>query len=127
MADADSNSDNSHDVPKVPPEAAAGTGVGRVKRRRRISAVAIVLGLAVCFFVGRRIYYRLIQPEPPWEIPTSKNEVVVAAPSMQVALWADESLVSNPTSLSVDSRGRLWVTEAVNYRGWQNHQEDSAN
>jgi putative membrane-bound dehydrogenase-like protein len=125
MADADSNPDNSQDVPTVPPEAAAGTEAGRVMRRRTIAAAAILLGLAVCFFVGRRIYYRLIQPEPPWEIPTSKNEVVVAAPSMKVALWADESLVSNPTSLSVDSRGRLWVTEAVNYRGWQNRQDDS--
>lgn len=43
---------------------------------------------------------------------------------MQVILWADESLVRNPTSISVDGRGRLWVTEAVNYRNW-NHQADA--
>ena len=86
---------------------------------------AALLAAAACFFVGRRIYYRLIQPPPPWEHPTPKNERVVAAAGLEVSLWADETLVHNPTSLSIDARGRVWVTEAVNYREWQNHQRDA--
>ena len=35
-----------------------------------------------------------------------------------VSLWAESPLLFNPTALDVDARGRLWVTEAVNYRTW---------
>ena len=86
---------------------------------------AVLLGLAVCFFVGRRIYYRLIQPAPPWTVVTSQSERIVCEDSLTVSLWADETLVNNPTSLCIDARGRVWVSEAVNYREWTNHQEET--
>jgi len=35
-----------------------------------------------------------------------------------VTLAAESPLLFNPTAMDVDSRGRLWVTEAVNYRRW---------
>ncbi|MGL4462363.1 MAG: PVC-type heme-binding CxxCH protein, partial [Planctomycetia bacterium] len=35
-------------------------------------------------------------------------------------LWAAEPMVENPTNIDVDSRGRVWVTEGVNYRLWRN-------
>ncbi len=84
-----------------------------------------VLLIGGCFFVGRRIYYRMIQPAPLWTVPTPKGERVVCDSSLSIHLWADESLVHNPTSLSVDARGRVWVSEAVNYRDWQNHQRET--
>lgn len=37
---------------------------------------------------------------------------------MEVALWAESPQLHNPTAMDVDERGRLWVTEAVNYRKW---------
>jgi putative membrane-bound dehydrogenase-like protein len=37
---------------------------------------------------------------------------------MQVSLWAESPLLFNPTAMAFDSKGRLWVTEAVNYRQW---------
>jgi putative membrane-bound dehydrogenase-like protein len=89
-----------------------------------LSALAffVVLG---CFFVGRRIYYRMIQPAPLWTVATPKEERIVCDPSLSIHLWADETLVHNPTSLSVDARGRVWVSEAVNYRDWQNQQRET--
>jgi hypothetical protein len=33
-----------------------------------------------------------------------------------VTLWAETPMFRNPTNLDVDARGRVWVTEAVNYR-----------
>ncbi|MFT5150496.1 MAG: putative membrane-bound dehydrogenase-like protein, partial [Planctomycetota bacterium] len=37
---------------------------------------------------------------------------------LEVELWAESPHFYNPTAIDVDARGRLWVTEAVNYRKW---------
>ncbi|MDG2149654.1 MAG: DUF1080 domain-containing protein [Planctomycetota bacterium] len=37
---------------------------------------------------------------------------------LEVTLVAESPLLYNPTAMDVDARGRLWVTEAVNYRRW---------
>ena len=39
---------------------------------------------------------------------------------LQAALWAESPLLHNPTNMDVDSRGRIWVTEAVDYRNYNN-------
>ena len=39
-----------------------------------------------------------------------------AAPGLEVTLWASEPMLSNPTNIAVDERGRVWVLEGVNYR-----------
>ena len=41
-----------------------------------------------------------------------------AAEGLVVETWASSPLLYNPTAMDVDPRGRLWVTEAVNYRKW---------
>ena len=38
------------------------------------------------------------------------------AEGLQVELFAAEPMVINPTSIDVDDKGRVWVSEAVNYR-----------
>lgn len=38
---------------------------------------------------------------------------------MAASLWAESPLMYNPTAIAFDSKGRLWVTEAVNYRQWE--------
>ncbi|MEX0647681.1 MAG: PVC-type heme-binding CxxCH protein [Balneolaceae bacterium] len=35
---------------------------------------------------------------------------------LEVRLFASEGMVRNPTNMDVDDRGRVWVTEGVNYR-----------
>ena len=35
-------------------------------------------------------------------------------------LWAESPQFFNPTNIDVDARGRIWVTEAVNYRDFNN-------
>ncbi len=39
-----------------------------------------------------------------------------AAPGLEATLWAAEPMLVNPTNIDVDSRGRVWVTEGLNYR-----------
>ncbi len=38
------------------------------------------------------------------------------APGLAVSLFASEPLVRNPTDMDVDEKGRVWITEGVNYR-----------
>ena len=39
---------------------------------------------------------------------------------LEVGLFASEPVFSNPTNMAIDSRGRIWVTEAYNYRNQLN-------
>jgi putative membrane-bound dehydrogenase-like protein len=38
----------------------------------------------------------------------------------EVELWAESPMLYNPTNMDVDARGRIWVTEAVEYRDFNN-------
>lgn len=42
------------------------------------------------------------------------------ASGLSVSLFAAEPMVQNPTNLDIDSKGRIWFTEAANYRKWSN-------
>ena len=42
------------------------------------------------------------------------------ADGFQVSLWASEPMLANPTAMDIDSRGRVWITEGLNYRLWAN-------
>ena len=39
---------------------------------------------------------------------------------LEATLWAESPMFYNPTNIDVDARGRVWVTEAVNYRNFNN-------
>ncbi len=39
---------------------------------------------------------------------------------LEVTLFASEPMVRNPADMDIDSRGRVWITEGVNYRRWSN-------
>jgi putative membrane-bound dehydrogenase-like protein len=39
---------------------------------------------------------------------------------LEVSLWAETPLFYNPTNMDVDAKGRIWITEAVNYRNFNN-------
>lgn len=42
------------------------------------------------------------------------------AEGFEVTLWATTPHLFNPTNFDIDAHGRLWVTEAVNYRNFRN-------
>lgn len=39
---------------------------------------------------------------------------------LEATLWAESPLFYNPTNMDVDIHGRIWITEAVNYRNFNN-------
>lgn len=56
--------------------------------------------------------------------PERSLAALKAAPGLEVKLWAAEPMVSNPTDITVDERGRVWVLEGVNYRRTQRNLPD---
>src|SRR6266446_1398862 len=52
---------------------------------------------------------------------------LTAAPGLEVKLWAAEPSLVNPTNIDIDSRGRIWVLEAVNYRRQLKGEKDYRN
>lgn len=59
------------------------------------------------------------EESPPAAPPaTDVTPLFRVAEGLAVTLWAESPNVFNPTAIDVDARGRVWVTEAVNYRKW---------
>lgn len=50
---------------------------------------------------------------PPTLVPL---DIFRVPDGLEVTLWARSPDLKNPTNMDFDSRGRLWVTEGVNYR-----------
>src|SRR3982750_1188487 len=48
--------------------------------------------------------------------PEESAKMLKPADGLEATLWASEPMVVNPTTIDVDSRGRVWVTEGLNYR-----------
>jgi putative membrane-bound dehydrogenase-like protein len=42
---------------------------------------------------------------------------------LEVILWSESPDFYNPTNIDVDAKGRVWVTEAVNYRDFRNAED----
>jgi putative membrane-bound dehydrogenase-like protein len=48
--------------------------------------------------------------------PEESARKLKPADGLEAALWAAEPMIVNPTTIDIDSRGRVWVTEGLNYR-----------
>jgi len=48
--------------------------------------------------------------------PAESESRLKPAPGLEATLWASEPMLVNPTNIDIDSRGRVWVTEGLNYR-----------
>src|SRR4051794_35483660 len=48
--------------------------------------------------------------------PEESARRIKPADGLEATLWASEPMLNNPTNIDVDSRGRVWVTEGLNYR-----------
>ena len=63
-------------------------------------------------------------PEAP-PAPTLVPATGFAVPEgFEITVWAQAPQLRNPTNMDVDYKGRIWVTEGVNYRGRANRDKD---
>src|SRR5262245_5059461 len=53
------------------------------------------------------------QASPPNVVPL---DIFTVPAGLEVTLWAHSPMLKNPTNIDIDSAGRIWVTEGVNYR-----------
>lgn len=76
---------------------------------------------------------RLANDEPAGANYTRQHSVVPGGDSTQrlylpddleATLWAEGPMFYNPTNLDIDAKGRVWITEAVNYRKFNNKAEE---
>ena len=66
--------------------------------------MALPLAGAILGLVGATA--RAVEPSP-----------LVVPAGLEATLFAAEPLLSSPSDIDVDSRGRVWVCEVLNYRG----------
>ncbi|KAA3614362.1 MAG: DUF1080 domain-containing protein [Planctomycetota bacterium] len=64
------------------------------------------------------LYSVLLVLQAPVETTSQLQDQLQCLPGLEVKLWAESPLLFNPTAIDLDERGRLWLTEAVNYRKW---------
>jgi putative membrane-bound dehydrogenase-like protein len=78
-----------------------------LSRARYLSVVA--LGVAAVGLIFVRTARTQVGPE-------ASAKMLKVADGLEATLWAAEPMVVNPTSMDVDSRGRVWISEGLNYR-----------
>lgn len=64
---------------------------------------------------------------PQLDFETSSNNSFIVPENWEVTLWAESPSLYNPTNIDVDFKGRIWVTEAVNYRDYNNDPKSHLN
>ena len=56
--------------------------------------------------------------------PGDENSRLYLPDDLEATLWAEAPLFYNPTNMDIDAKGRVWVTEAVNYRSFKTKPEE---
>jgi putative membrane-bound dehydrogenase-like protein len=62
------------------------------------------------------IIYSCTNPEPAEHSAEKSLADLKVYDGLEVKLFASEPMITNPTNIDIDSRGRVWVCEAFNYR-----------
>ena len=76
------------------------------------------------------------KPELPTNYATGQQPTTIGADDgdrlylpddLEATLWAEAPMFYNPTNMDIDAKGRVWITEAVNYRKFNNKAEERLN
>jgi putative membrane-bound dehydrogenase-like protein len=94
----------------VPPEPST-TEVERM----RLPYAAILLALATTVTAADRIPHGQTQPPGPALTPKQAVEKMTVPPGFAVELVASEPDLVNPVAMTIDEKGRFWVTESLEY------------
>ncbi len=79
-------------------------------------AIALLLNMVSC--ADRRSTEYSV---PKLDFKTTERNGFMVPEGWEVTLWAESPSLYNPTNMDVDEKGRIWVTEAVNYRDFNNN------
>lgn len=84
--------------------------IGRFRRKSRHNQW-LVASLAACLYGAGSAGQAWAQVDAE-----ASAKLIKPAEGLEATLWASEPMVVNPTTIDLDSRGRVWVTEGLNYR-----------
>ncbi|MEO6915602.1 MAG: hypothetical protein ABI151_08080, partial [Chitinophagaceae bacterium] len=59
---------------------------------------------------------RSILTDEQKRLPENAVGAFKVADGLELSLFASEPMMTNPTNMDIDSRGRVWITEGYNYR-----------
>ena len=87
--------------------------------------IAAALGLLLFFIScgdnsGENINSSDTLTEEQRHLPQNSLAGLTVADGLEVKMMSSEPVLRNPTNIDVDDRGRIWVTEAFNYRPFRN-------
>ncbi|MEJ7677733.1 MAG: hypothetical protein WKG06_07670 [Segetibacter sp.] len=85
---------------------------------KKTSILVFVLFLFFIFF--HFISCRQSAKQKSQTTKISKSLDLYLPDDLEATLWAESPMFYNPTNIDVDSKGRIWVTEAVDYRNYNN-------
>ncbi len=108
-----------------------------MKTRNRVISpfkMIIVLGLILCVFTYSKyahnqsgLFFQSANQqrdttltEAQKRLPENALKGLTVGAGLEVHAFATEPMLQNPTNIDVDERGRVWVTEAYNYRPTHN-------
>ena len=82
-------------------------------------AFLAAFGLAVATFWGGSALSQGKKTDPKHD-PANAVANLDVHPELEAQLFASEPMMTNPTNLDVDHRGRVWICDVKNYRGRNN-------
>jgi putative membrane-bound dehydrogenase-like protein len=77
-----------------------------------LRSITLILALVGIFACSTR--------QPDEHDPQSSLADLKVYDGLEVTLFASEPMFSNPTNMDIDAQGRVWITEAYNYRNQLN-------
>ncbi|MCA9117091.1 MAG: PQQ-dependent sugar dehydrogenase, partial [Planctomycetaceae bacterium] len=86
-------------------------GIGEISPLRSVGAAAVLLGLVLSLTGAETEEVRT---------PEKALAGLKVRDGLECTLFAAEPLLLSPSNIDVDHRGRVWVCEVVNYRGFRN-------
>lgn len=75
----------------------------------------------IAFYLLATLVISACTPEQEYsQNNTDKHPLLYLPDDLEATVWAESPQFYNPTNMDVDIHGRIWVTEAVNYRDFNN-------
>ncbi len=80
---------------------------------------------SIGFAVGLLVGLPCLASDVHAQVKSIPAKAFVVPEDMEASVWASSPMFFNPTNIDIDAAGRIWVAEAVNYRGFKKHRKAS--
>jgi putative membrane-bound dehydrogenase-like protein len=88
--------------------------------------LSILVALSLCAFISDQKNpisledYSKLTDSQKRSVEHALDGIELMDPELEVSLFASEPMMTNPTNMDIDAKGRVWICEAYNYRNTLN-------